>query len=135
MKDILCNINLVLNVVNLVVALGVVLYFATMRDITENTERPAVDATTVMKDASTLPSNKIRATFLLEDDVKKTYKTEVPGEAPMAIAAFDSEYRYSLFNTNVATKFLDRKAAIRELKSEVDEGGYDIDFNSLQSEE
>lgn len=132
MKDILCNLNIVLNVANLLVALGVVLYFATMRDVSDTTKRPAVDASSVMRDASTLPSNRIRATYLLEDDVKKGYETEVLGEDPMDIAEFDSEYRYSLLNTNVITKALDRRAAIKELEADVARAGYDMDsFNIL----
>jgi hypothetical protein len=131
--SILCSLNIILNVVNLVVALGVVIYFSSMVDMSADTKRPVIDATSVMKDASTLPSNKIRATYLLENDVKKSYKTEVPGEDPMDIAAFDSEYKYSLFNTNVVTNILDRKAAIRELAAEVEGGGYDMDINQRDS--
>lgn len=127
MTGILCNLNIVLNIVNLVVALGIIYYFATMRDLKKETIRPRVDAVSVMKDASELPSNRIRATFLLESDVKRDYEMEVMGESHMDLAKFDGEY--SILNTNVASEALDRKMALRELEREVAEDGYDISVN------
>jgi len=122
MTDILCNLNIVLNIVNLVVALGVVYYFATMRDLTEETTRPRVDVVSVMKDASELPSNRIRATFLLESDVKKGYETEVMGESQMALAKFEDGY--GILGGDLASEVLDRKIALGELEREVAEEGY-----------
>ena len=127
MKNILGNLNIFLNFVNLAVALGIIFYFATMRDLTKETTRPRVDAVSVMKDASELPSNRIRATFLLESDVKKGYQTEVMGESQMDLAKFDGEY--SILSTDLASEVLDRKMALRELEREVAEDGYDINVN------
>tara|TARA_B100001093_G_C26722235_1_gene968366 strand:+ start:759 stop:1145 length:387 start_codon:yes stop_codon:yes gene_type:complete len=124
MGTILCNLNIVLNIVNLAVALGVIYYFATMRDLTKETTRPQVDAVSVMKDASELPSNRIRAAYLLESDVKKGYEMEVMGESQMDLAKFDGDH--SILSTNLASEVLDRKMALRELEREVAE---DINVN------
>lgn len=127
MGTILCNLNIVLNIVNLAVALGVIYYFATMRDLTKETTRPQVDAVSVMRDASELPSNRIRATYLLESDVTKRYETEVVGEGQLDMAKFEDGY--NILSTNLASEVLDRKMALRELEREVAEDGYDINVN------
>jgi hypothetical protein len=130
MENILCKFNTILNMVNLLVALGLIFYFVNMRDLVEETTRPQVDASSVMRDVSELPSNRIRATYLLESDVKKGYETEVLGQNSSDMAKFDGEY--DILDLNVATNILDRKMALRDLEREVEEDGYNINANLLE---
>ena len=128
----LTNFSFILDIVNIAVLLVLIIFV--LKNNTGGVRDRVVSATEVLVDSSTLPSNRIRARYLLEQDTKMpfdvnenpegTESLELANYKPSGDTGADDDER------QLKRAKSERSDARKALEKRVKDAGYDMDANS-----